>query len=87
MLLYLASVALIAAAIIASFFGSSFLLLPSTASKVITDFDHNSPRIYGGTPEADREAVLVSREAGMPYSFAADVLPVGLTPRSASDSR
>jgi len=75
MLLYLASVALVAAAIIGSFFGSGFFLLPSTASKVITDFDHNPSRVYGGTPEADREAVLVSRETGMPHSVAVDVLP------------
>jgi hypothetical protein len=77
MLLYLASVALVAAAIIGSFFGSGFFLLPSTENKVITDFDHNPPRVYGGTLEADREAVLVSRETGMPHSVAADVLPSG----------
>jgi hypothetical protein len=77
MLLYLASVALVAAAIIGSFFGSGFFLLPSTASKVITDFDHNPPRVNGGTPDADREAVLVSRETGMPHSVAVDVLPSG----------
>ena len=77
MLLYLASVALVAAAIIGSFFGSGFFLLPSTENKVITDFDHNPPRVYGGTLEAAREAVLVSRETGMPHSVAADVLPSG----------
>jgi hypothetical protein len=77
MLLYLASVAVVAAAIIGSFFGSGFFLLPSTANKMITDFDHNPPRVYGGTPEADREAVLVSRETGMPHSVAVDVLPSG----------
>lgn len=80
MLLYLASIALVAAAIIGSFFGSGFFLLPSTATKVITDFDHNPPRVYGGTPGADGEAVLVSREAGMPYSLAVDVLPSGSPP-------
>jgi hypothetical protein len=77
MLLYLASVAVVAAAIIGSFFGSGFFLLRSTANKVITDFDHNPPRVYGGTPEADREAVLVSRQTGMPHSVAVDVLPSG----------
>jgi hypothetical protein len=44
---------------------------------VITDFDHNPPRVYGGTPEVDREAVLVSRETGMQHSVAVDVLPSG----------
>ena len=78
MLLYLASVAVVAAAIIGSFFGSGFFLLPSTASKVITDFDHDRPRLFGGTPEADREAVLVSRETMMQPSAAVDVLPSGL---------
>jgi hypothetical protein len=77
MLLYLASVALIGTAIIGSLFGSGFFLLPSTASKVITDFDHNPPRVYGGTPEGDREAALVSRETGMPHSVAVDVLASG----------
>jgi hypothetical protein len=78
MLLYLASVAVVAAAIIGSFFGSGFFLLRSTASEVITDFDHDHPRLYGGTPEADREAVLVSRETMMQPSAAVDVLPSGL---------
>jgi hypothetical protein len=78
MLLYLASVAVVAAAIIGSFFGSGFFLLRSTASEVITDFDHDRPRLYGGTPEADREAVLVSRETMMQPSAAVDVLPSGL---------
>ena len=86
MLLYLASVALVAAAIIGSFFGPGFFLLPSTENKVITDFDHNPPRVHGGTLEADREAVLVSRETGMPHSVATGPR-VGLAPRSTSDSR
>jgi hypothetical protein len=71
MLLYLASVALVAAAIIGSFFGSGFFLLPSTARKVIADFEPNPPRVYGGAPEADREVVLVS--PGLPHSVAVDV--------------
>ena len=44
---------------------------------MITYFDHNPPRVYRSTPEADREAVLVSRETGMQYSVAADVVPSG----------
>ena len=44
MLLYLASVALVAAVITGSFFGTGFSLLQSTASKVITDFNRN-PRV------------------------------------------
>jgi hypothetical protein len=79
MLLYHASVALVAGALIGSFFGSGFFLLPLTASKVITDFDHNPPRVYGGTPDADREAAMVSRETGMPHSVAVDVLASGLS--------
>jgi hypothetical protein len=71
MLLYLVSVALVAAAITGSFFGAGFSLLPSTASKVITNFDRN-PRVDdGNTPAAGREAVLVSRETGM---VAVDIL-------------
>ena len=77
MLLYLASVALVAAAIIGSFFGSGFFLIPSTASKVITDFDHNPQRVYGGTPETGGEAAAVSRETEMPHSVAVDVLLSG----------
>jgi len=77
MLLYLASVAVVAAAIIGSFFGSGFYLLPSTASEMITGFDHHPRRVYRGTPESDREAVLASRETGMQYSVAVDVLPSG----------
>jgi len=65
MLLYLVSVALVAAAITGSFFGAGFSLLPSTASKVITNFDRNPGVDDGNTPEAGREAVLVSRETGM----------------------
>jgi len=76
-LLYLAWIAVVAAAITGSFFGSGFFLLPLTASKVITDFDHNPPRVYGGTPEADCEAVRVSRETGTAHSVAVDVLPRG----------
>jgi hypothetical protein len=68
MLLYLASVAVVAAAIIGSFFGSGFFLLRSTAGEVITDFDHDRPHL---------EAALVSRETGMPHSIAVDVLPSG----------
>jgi hypothetical protein len=77
MLLYLASVAVVAAAIIGSFFGASFFLLRSIAGEAITDFDYDPRRVYGGTPEADREAVLVSRETGMSHSVVVDVLPSG----------
>jgi hypothetical protein len=83
MLLYLVSVALVAAAITGSLFAAGFSLLPSTASKVITNFDRN-PRVGdGNTPEADREAVLVSRETGM---VAVDILSgVSLGQRPTAD--
>ena len=55
----------------------AFFLLPSTASKEIIDFDHKPPRVYGGTPEAGREVVLVSQRTGMTHSVAVDVLPSG----------
>jgi len=84
MLLYLASVALVAAVITGSFFGTGFSLLQSTASKVITDFNRN-PRVDANTLQADREAVLASRETGMPHTVAVDIPsggPVGQHPRA-----
>ena len=75
MLLYLVSVGLVAVSIIGAFFGTGFFLLASPASKTIADFDRNPPRAYGNAPKASREAVLVSRETGMPHSAAVGVLP------------
>jgi hypothetical protein len=75
MLLYLVSVALVAAVITGSFFGIGFSLLQPTASIVITDFNQ-TPRVDANTPEADREAVLASRETGLPHTVAVD-LPSG----------
>ena len=70
-LLYLVSVGFVGAAIIGICFGIGFFLLASPAS----DFDRNPPRVYGDAPDWGREAVLVSRETGMPHSAALAAVP------------
>ncbi len=74
-LIYLVAVGLVAAAITGVFFGTGLFMLASPTSEAITDLHRNPPRVYGNAPEVGREAVLVSRVTGMPYSAAVDVLP------------
>jgi hypothetical protein len=64
--LYLVSVGFVGAAIIGICFGIGFFLLASPTG----DFNRNPPRVYGDAPDSGREAVLVSRETGMPHSAA-----------------
>jgi hypothetical protein len=71
--LYLVLIGAVAIAIIGVFFGSGFLLLAPPAKETIADAgarDGKSPRPHGGTPRADDEAALVSREMAVPPSTA-----------------
>jgi hypothetical protein len=63
-LLYLVAVGFVGAAIIGICFGTGFFLLASPAG----DLERNPPRVYSLAPDSGREAVLVSRETGMPHS-------------------
>jgi hypothetical protein len=78
MLVHLVSVGLVAATIIAVFFGTGFFLLVSPASETLAD--RNSPHVHGNGAERGRQGMLVSRLA------AVNVLPGSpLNQRRAAD--
>jgi hypothetical protein len=75
-LLYLASVGLIAAAIIAVFFGAGFWLLASPASETITDSGRDPSAVNGDALKAGDAAVLrPAGETETPHSAAVNLIP------------
>ena len=84
-LLYLASVGLIAAAIIAVFFGTGFWLLASAAT--ITDSGRDTSRVDGNALKASGPALLgLAGETETPHSAAVHLvpgLPLGQRPAAA----
>jgi hypothetical protein len=87
-LLYLASVGLIAAAIIGVLFGTGFCLLASPASETTTDSGRDPSRLNGNALKAGGEVVLgLAGRMETPHSLAVNLipgLPTGQRPPSAA---